>query len=298
MKKISISLVRGLMVLMSRLPLSWLYGIGDAFAWIARRVLHYRERVIMTNLARSFPEKKYWDLDPIADAYYKHMGEIFAEAIWFGGSDYKRVRKQKICTMTNAEVLYDAFNESPSVIVLNSHCGNWEILGGFCVYDYNDSQSAPYTEENLFSVYKKLTNEVMDEVFKRNRVNCVKDHEVLLEASRFLRFALRNKDKKNIYVANSDQSPYVGRFFVGEFLNQPTYAMTGAVGVAHKLNMSVVYMKMARKERGSYEISFVKLCDDASQYSPEDIVGKYYAELEKEIKETPHNWLWSHKRWK
>ena len=86
------------MVLMSKLPLSWLYGIGDAFAWVARRVLHYRERVIMTNLARSFPEKKYWDLDPIADEYYKHMGEIVAEAIWFGGSDYERVRKQRICT--------------------------------------------------------------------------------------------------------------------------------------------------------------------------------------------------------
>jgi KDO2-lipid IV(A) lauroyltransferase len=74
--------------------------------------------------------------------------------------------------------------------------------------------------------------------------------------------------------------------------------MTGAVGVAHKLNMSVLYMKMVRKERGSYEISFVKLCDDASQFSPEDIVRKYYVELEKEIQETPHNWLWSHKRWK
>lgn len=252
----------------------------------------------MTNLARSFPEKKYWDLDPIADAYYKHMGEIVAEAIWFGGSDYGRVRKQKICTMANAEVLYDAFNESPSVIVLNSHSGNWEILGGFCVYDYNEAQTAPYTEKNLFCVYKKLTNEVMDEVFKRNRVNCLHDQDVLLEASQFLRFALRNKGEKMIYVANSDQSPYVGRFFVGEFLNQPTYAMTGAVGVAHKLNMSVLYMKMARKARGSYEISFVKLCDDASQYTPEDIVRMYYAELEKEIKETPHNWLWSHKRWK
>ena len=30
----------------------------------------------------------------------------------------------------------------------------------------------------------------------------------------------------------------------------------------------------------------------------EDIVKMYYAELEKEINETPHNWLWSHKRWK
>lgn len=296
MKKIYLSLVRGFMRLLSKLPLKWLYGIGGAFAWFAQKVMHYRERVIMVNLARCFPEKKYWELDPIADAYYKHLGDIVAEAIWFGGSDYERIKKQKICRMTNPEVLNEAFNTSPSVVILNSHCGNWEILGGFCVY--NEGQPAPYTVDNLCVVYKKLSNEVMDEVFKQNRTYCVPGFKGLVEASSFLRTALKNKDEKKIYISNSDQYPYVGRFFVGDFLNQPTYGMTGVVGVAHKMKMSVLAMKMVHKERGSYELTFVNLCNDASQHDPEDIVKMYYAELEKEINETPHNWLWSHKRWK
>ena len=32
--------------------------------------------------------------------------------------------------------------------------------------------------------------------------------------------------------------------------------------------------------------------------TPEEITRRYYDLLEKDIKETPHNWLWSHKRWK
>ena len=296
MNKIYLSLVRGSMRLLSKLPLEWLYGVGGAFAWFARNVMHYRERVIMTNLARCFPEKKYWELDPIADAYYKHLGDIVAEAVWFGGSDYERIRKQNICRMTNPEVLNEAFNSSPSVVILNSHCGNWELLGGFCIY--NEGKPARYTLDNLCVVYKKLTNPVMDEVFKQNRTNCVPGFKGLVESSSILRTALRNKDEKKIYIANSDQYPYVGKFFVGDFLNQPTYGMTGVVGVAHKMKMSVLAMKMVHKARGSYELTFVKLCDDASQHDPEDIVKKYYAELEKEINETPHNWLWSHKRWK
>ena len=298
MRKINIALVRGLMLMMSKLPLSWLYGIGDAFAWFARRILHYRERVIMTNLARSFPDKKYWELDPIADAFYKHLGEIFAEAIWFGGANYEKVHKQGLCRITNPEVLNDAFNESSSVLVLNSHCGNWEVLGGFCAYNYDESHHPDYNEDNLCVVYKKLTNEVMDEVFRLNRTSCVRGYDCLVEASQFLRCALKNKGEKKIYVANSDQSPYVGRFFIGEFLSQPTYAMKGVLGVAHKMNMSVLFLRMARKQRGLYEFTFYKLCDDASQLDPEQIVRMYYTELEKEIKETPHNWLWSHKRWK
>ncbi len=283
------------MRLMSKLPLSWLYGIGDAFSWFARKVLHYRERVIMTNLARSFPKLPYWELDPIADAFYRHLGEIAAEAIWFGGSDYERIRKQDICRIANSEVLNDAFNSSPGVLVLNSHCGNWEIMGGFCVYD---DKPVHYTEDNLFVVYKKLTNEVMDEVFKQNRSNCIPGYDGLVESSQLLRTVLKNKDRKSVYLCNSDQYPYVSRFYMGEFLNQPTYAMKGVVGVAHKMNMSVLYMRMVNKARGKYEISFVKLCDDASQIDPEEIIRMYYSELEKEINETPYNWLWSHKRWK
>lgn len=296
MKKIKIALVRGLMRLVSRLPLKWLYALGDAFSWIATRVLHYREKVVMTNLARSFPELKYWELDPIAAAFYRHLGEIAAEAIWFGGSDYERIKKQKICRMTNPEVLNDAFNSSPGVLVLNSHCGNWEILGGFCVY--NETAQVQYTEKDLHVVYKRLHNEVMDEVFKRNRAYCISGYDGLVESSYLLRSVLKNKDRKSIYICNSDQFPDVSRFFLGDFMNQPTYAMKGIAGVAHKMNMSVLYMKMVNKARGKYEISFVKLCDDASQLEPEEIVRMYYSELEKEIMATPHNWLWSHKRWK
>lgn len=298
MKKIGVALVRGLILLFSKLPLRCLYGIGSVFSWFAAKVFHYREGVVMTNLARSFPELPYWDLESIADAYYRHMGDIIAETIWFGGSDYDRIRKQRICTIANPEVLNEAFESSPGVVILNSHCGNWEIMGGFCVYNYDERHPNPYVEDDMYVVYKKQNSGVMDEVLKRNRINCKRDYQGMLESSQLLRSALKNKGKKSIYICNSDQHPYVGRFFLGNFMNQPTYAMKGVVGVAHKMNMSVLFMRMVHKARGSYEISFVKLCDDASGHDPEEVVRMYYRELEKEIRETPHNWLWSHKRWK
>ena len=74
--------------------------------------------------------------------------------------------------------------------------------------------------------------------------------------------------------------------------------MTGSVGVACKLSHAVIYMKMKRVERGRYEMSFIPICQNASEYTPEEIMRKYYDLLEEEINETPHNWLWTHKRWK
>ena len=92
--------------------------------------------------------------------------------------------------------------------------------------------------------------------------------------------------------------PILGRHDMGTFLNQKTYAMTGSLGVACKLSHSVVYMKMKHLSRGKYEWEFIQICEDASQHTPDELMRKYYDLLEQEILETPHNWLWSHNRWK
>jgi KDO2-lipid IV(A) lauroyltransferase len=74
--------------------------------------------------------------------------------------------------------------------------------------------------------------------------------------------------------------------------------MQGSMGVACKLSHSVLYMQMKRVKRGQYEMTFVPICEDASKMTPEAILRKYYDLLEEEIRQTPANWLWSHKRWK
>jgi KDO2-lipid IV(A) lauroyltransferase len=74
--------------------------------------------------------------------------------------------------------------------------------------------------------------------------------------------------------------------------------MLGGAGVAHKLGQSVVYLKMKRVERGHYQMTFIPICRNAAESTPEDIMRKYFDLLEEEINETPYNWLWSHKRWK
>ena len=62
--------------------------------------------------------------------------------------------------------------------------------------------------------------------------------------------------------------------------------------------MSVLYLKMKHVSRGHYEMTFIPICNNASEMTPEQISAKYFELLEEEIRETPYNWLWSHKRWK
>lgn len=300
MKSLLINIARGGLFCLSIFPLKFHYFMGDILAWLFKNIFRYRSSVIQTNIARSF--SGYSAPKKIADGFYTHLGELFAESIWFGHSSYKRVRRSGLVRFTNPELLVEYFNNSPSVTVLSTHCGNWELLGG--VFAYLDASGAeyPFTQENMRVVYKKLTSEVSDEVFKRNRISPLGKgkEECVIESSNILRYAISHRNEKKIYVYPADQSPYkgTGKHFIGNFMNQPTNAMQGSMGVACKLSHSVLYLKMKRVKRGQYDLTLIPMTEDASKVKPEELLRKYYDLLEEEIRETPSNWLWSHKRWK
>ena len=302
MNELAVKLFRGVLVAFSKLPLKVHYFFADIFTWFVKRVMKYRADVILVNLTRSFPDLKYWDLRKIWNEYYNHLGEIIAEAIWFSGSNYKRLYDSGIVTVTNPEELNELYLSTPAMTVLSTHCGNWELLGGFLGYRTSSGVKVAIQEEEIRVVYKKLSSDVSNEVFKRNRVSPLGKgkEECLVESSNVLRYAISHRTDKKIYVYPADQAPYwkAGKHFIGDFMNQPTNAMQGSMGVACKLSHSVLYLKMRRVERGQYEWTLIPICENASKKTPEELLRKYYDLLQEEIMETPANWLWSHKRWK
>ena len=302
MKSFAVSLIRGLMVLLSKLPLKFHYFMGDILAWLAVNVMHYRSGVVWKNLSRSFPQLKYRELKKIYKDFYKHFGEIFAEAIWFGGSSYERLRKNGIVTVMNPEEISEMYDSSPSMTILSTHCGNWELMGGFLGYRTATGGKICFEEKDITVVYKKLKNHVFDRVFALNRIAPLVDvgTECEVESSGILRYSIQHRNEKRVYIYPTDQAPYYksGPHPIGKFMHQDTMAMLGSVGVACRLSHSVMYMKMKQVERGRYEMTLIPICRNASESTPEEIMRKYYDLLEEEINETPHNWLWSHNRWK
>ena len=300
MGKFGVKIVRGAVKVVGSLPLKVHYAFAGFITWVLRDVMRYRNDVVLTNLARSFPDKKYHEIKQIYKEFYKHLGELFVEAIWFGASNYKRLYKSGIVTVTNPEVFNEVFEKTPNTTVLFSHCGNWELLGGFLGYRTSTGVKMAMEEKHIRVVYKELHSKFSDEFFRRNRVNALETvgTECEIESSKILRTALKGRNEKAVYIYIADQYPYVSAFHVGEFLSQPTLAMLGSAGVAHKLGHAVVYLKMKRVQRGKYDMTFIPICEDASKMTPEEIMRKYFDILEEEIRETPYNWLWTHKRWK
>lgn len=290
-------IVRGLMRLVGSLPLGFHYACARVIAWFLYSVMHYRRDVVMINVSRSFPDKKYDEIKKIVKASYLHMADIIVEAIWFGACSPERIKKQNVAHLEGFEEVEQSYKTSPGIVVLNSHLGNWEMTAGILEF-----AQRPTVIDTVHCkvVYKALKSKTWDQVMADNRCRFDFTTDNVVESSNVLRYAITHKAEKMVYIFPTDQYPYknASAQHVDDFMHQKTVAITGGAAVAKMLSMSVFILNIQKERRGHYAFRFVKLCDDASQYTPVQIMNMYYAELQKAIEECPENYLWTHKRWK
>lgn len=272
-------------------------------AWFLRSVLRYRSDVVMVNLSRSFPEKNYDELQAIHKRFYRHLATIFMEMLWFGrcrgDKGRKRLRDSHIVEFTNPEEFNRLYGGARQLMLLQAHTGNWELIGGILNYSYG--VPLDFTARDIAVTYLRLHNARMDRRMARCRTAAVADlgFDGYLEAGEVLRFALKNKERKFVYVFITDQYPYNSHDNVRvDFLHQETATMTGSAALAVKLDMAVAYLRFDAREDGGYRMTLVPLSEHAAGENPVELMQRYYRLLEQDLQKQPWNYLWTHKRWK
>lgn len=285
-----------------RLPIGFHYFWGKVFAWVLRNIMHYRQDVVMANVARAFPEKKYKELTAIANDFYSHLGKLFAETMYFGGFYHRpeALHNAHFCEIENPDAIMDPFSEGKSMMVLSSHYGNWEITGGAPQFIYDEKHYGKLTAEHIAVVYKKMKSEFWDKFMGDNRCAPYTNSQGYLESHSILRYAVSHRKEQIVYVFPTDQHPYKGATYceVPSFMGQPTKTMTGGAALACKFGIPVFYMAIHRESDGHYKMRFRRICEDASTMSPDEVMVRYYALLEEDVRKCPDQYLWSHKRWK
>ena len=107
-------------------------------------------------------------------------------------------------------------------------------------------------------------------------------------------------DKSRTYALIADQTPKKNdpKQWT-DFLNQETAFFTGAGKIAQFLDATVLYVSMRRVRRGYYSVRLWEI--DAPPYglgADKLIVERYARSLERDIRESPADWLWLQKKWK
>jgi Kdo2-lipid IVA lauroyltransferase/acyltransferase len=268
----------------SLIPMRFLYAMAFFYCFILYDVIGYRKAVVIQNMARSFPDKRYAEIAAIVKKFYTCFADYFAEIIK-SISAPAAVLNKKI-TFENLELIDRTVNAGRNVIACTGHCGNWEML----------SFMPHKLRHDMHAVYKPLRsvviNRLMIEIRSRFGMKLLPDKSVV-------RQLLGQKSPPSVYLFLADQCPLIKEDkYKFEFLNQQTYVFSGMEKLARISQSAVVYLNITQHRKGHYNITCIPICADAAATNEGEITQCYVDLLTENIKEEPYGWLWTHKRWK
>ena len=269
--------------LFSLLPMPLLYGFFRGIYLLVYHLFSYRKMVVIQNISRSFPEKKYEEIKGIVRGFYRSFCDNMAE-ILKSVSASPAQQKEKV-ELIDFELIMNQIKQGKQVMASMGHCGNWEILN-----------IIPFLLGiQAYAVYKPLSTKCMDYLLLKIRsrfgMNLITDKSVVKH--------MIINEKPSLYFILADQCPSstdeTSKF---RFLHQPAYVFRGVEKLARKTNACVFYLHVIKISRGRYRVECKEISIDSHCTGEKEITQRYIRLLEQNIQANPSGWLWSHKRWK
>ncbi len=281
-----------LLYLWSLWPLKVHYVFSDILAFLLARVFKYRLGVVYTNLARSFPQMKYAEIEKLAREYYRFMADVLAETVWSFSASRESIGRH--IAFEGREELEKMHVSGRNTVALLAHHNNWELWSS--MPDMKTFYGIDIPNDHYNFVYKRAENRLADHLMLaiRQRPGSVK----MIETNSVARAILSDRSRSHFYFFACDQYPAANTHVDLQFLNQTTGIISGPGEIARKLKMGVGYWSVRRTSRGHYTARFIPICEDASRHEPLFVAREYARLLEQDILDDPATWLWSHKRWK
>lgn len=276
-----------LLRIFSHFPFGVLHAISGFVARLASDVLGYRRSVIRGNIKRSFPERSTIECRQIERSYYRHFADITLESVKnFSIADGEA---QSRMGHVGVEVFEPFFEASRSVLIAGGHFNNWEL------YAMTANQNLPH---DAMAVYKRLSNQAMDDAVRDSRQRFGLEMVRTVDAQAWMDANAQGERPKAV-IMGFDQSPADPiKSWWNLFLHQETAWYFGLEKWARMYDLPVIYGHIRKLGRGRYETHYELVADEPKRLPEGAILQRCIDLLEADIRETPHQWLWSHKRWK
>ncbi|MEH6308747.1 lysophospholipid acyltransferase family protein [Olivibacter sp. CPCC 100613] len=270
--------------LLSMLPMELLVAsVGRMLYFISYQLTKYRYNVVLQNLARSFPHKRYGEIDSAAKGFYKQFSLLVVELIKL--FSISRHHLSNLVHVENPELLLAYHANHRNMIGLLGHYGNWECLN-VLAYKF------PF---RVNALYKTLKNPLMDKIVKKVRtrfgVRLIPSHQAL-------RYLLKNKMESQLTLFIADQFPGESNGEPVLFLNQTTQMFDGAEKLAKVTDAVVFYVELSRRSRHGWNVRFSLITDTIHALKQGEVTQGFNLRLQQTIEKDPSFWLWSHRRWK
>jgi len=269
---------------LSFLPYSWMLKLSTFLGNIFFRLAKRRRHIIETNIQLCFPEKSEKEQQQLAlDVLISSIMAIFEIALsWWG----KREKIMALHTIEGLEHLNTAAAKNKGVILLVSHFTTMEIAGAFLNKNIN----------NLQVVYKRSTNDLFEWYIQHKRLqNCCAG----LIKHKNIRDIVRKIKAGNVLWYAPDQDFGNKDSIFAPFMNVMTSTLLSTQRLAKLTGAPVVPFYVARNaDQSGYTMRFSPALENFPSENELDDATVVNHAIEKQIKQTPEQYLWAHRRFK
>ncbi len=275
--------------LLSLLPLRLLYVLSDILFYPLFYIVRYRREVVRKNLRECFPEKTEQEILQIEKKFFHFFCDLIIEDIKLFSISKKEVMKRmEFVGIDEMSKQLEKENKKLCFVYLGHYC-NWEYVA-----------SLAYWCPNLHSgqIYHRIYNPAFDKLFLKLRGQFGGESILMRDTLRRM-ISLNRGEKSSIIGFISDQLPkWENMSHWVPFLNHETSFFTGAERIGKKMDTAFYYLEVNRVKRGYYRAVLHPITLHSKGYPDFELTDIFIQKLEKQIKEEPAYWLWTHKRWK
>lgn len=264
-----------------------LYRISDLLFLLFRVLKPYRHRLVLENIRRSFPEKSEDEVRAIAWDFYRHFCDLIVESVKSFTISEAEIRKR----MRGAPSEFlDRFRKPGAVLLVGAgHYNNWEWYAIAAKFDSRFQGTG---------IYKPLSNRFLDGKMKETRGKFGFEMIPMKAVNDWFK-ALKPTDPPRTLIYAVDQSPTDPRkAHWGKFMGQDSAMLYGLEKHARETGLPVLFGSIRKHKRGHYEYYYEILTEKPREEAEGYIIEEVHRRLERDIRQDPRYWLWTHRRWK
>jgi len=276
--------VKSILIITALLPLKTIHFLGKIVAkltWITNSRIR---RIAEKNIQLCFPELSFSQQQDLVKKILHETGKVILET----GKMWQLKPAATLALVKEREgehLIKQAQDAGRGVILAAPHYGSWELVGLYCAKHYA-----------MTSMYAPQDNPQADNLMREARQRTgAKLVPTDINGIRAMSKALKQTELVAIL---PDQSPYSNGLFV-PFFSHLCYTMTLLPKLAKKTNAVVLYTYAQRLDDSSgFKLIFRESSQDLATLDLEPATVQMNLDVEKLIRETPHQYQWTYKRFK
>ncbi|MEC7596305.1 MAG: lipid A biosynthesis acyltransferase [Pseudomonadota bacterium] len=254
--------------------------IGKVIGRLLYPFMHKLRSTAYSNISHCFPDKKQTQVNLLVKRHFEAIGVSFFEtANAYYGTNHKI---SKLLTITNEQLFKDALKQEGGIILLCSHF--MPLMLGSRALLLNHTIANIYRPQN-----NKLFDRIMVKGYKKNGAVMIKSTD-----TRSIIKAINNS--LPIWYA-PDQDLGKNNSVFAPFFGIQTATASATSRLAKNNNTRVIPYSFVRTQNG-YSMSFEKPISNYPSNDPIQDATVVNKILEKQIKKSPEQYLWVHRRFK